>query len=68
MREPYRTSEAQITRDCSCPRARTGWPRFRQPPKEKSSPFRFDKYLKNREYQADAAFVAALILFWKTRA
>ena len=41
---------------------------FRQPAGETSSPFRFAMYVKNREYQASAAFLAAtLFLFWKAR-
>jgi protein-S-isoprenylcysteine O-methyltransferase Ste14 len=44
------------------------WPRFNGAPEDKHSTFRFDMYLKNREYEAAAAFVAAaLFLFWKTR-
>jgi protein-S-isoprenylcysteine O-methyltransferase Ste14 len=45
------------------------WPRFSGAPEDKQSSFRFHIYVKNREYQAAAAFVAAaLFLFWKTRA
>ena len=44
------------------------WPRFSALPGETPNPFRFAMYVRNREYQASAAFLAAtLFLFWKAR-
>jgi len=44
------------------------WPRFSGLPGEKRNPFRFHMYMRNREYQASVAFLAAtLFLFWKAR-
>ena len=44
------------------------WPHLSRLPGENPNPFRFDMYLRNREYQASAAFLAATaLLFWKAR-
>jgi protein-S-isoprenylcysteine O-methyltransferase Ste14 len=44
------------------------WPRFSALPRETPHPFRFGMYMRNREYQASVAFLAAMLfLFWKAR-
>ena len=44
------------------------WPRLRPAPQKMPNPFRVALYLKNKEYQAGAGFVAGLlVLLWKLR-